>query len=501
MDIQQLKLLAGHIRALLQQANHPLGHSQSLDLVAAVVGLRNWPEVNSFPARVAAARLDQAAIGRLTYRIKRKANVEVTPEQLLATSQDNTEQRELQVWPTGPEAGVYITTSQAAIDALLSAYDEATDGELVYAESAGQHWKSSIDLGEGGLWSSGLERVPSGTLLVVGPLDLCEESWEDSRDRLQAACTRAQLDGHRVAVLVRTPSPDTLHFDLDRLVRSADDSMDEHEALLGDVLEDGRCVRRIPFANELNPPAQAPFEEPISTISASALQRLQPALAACNSGLVLVGSDVEGEHHAMELIVACLSLTNRLGPVARVRPRSRGTPAKDWLVPESIKTVPFLPSVQSAYEQGYRRIIFPAYYTDAEVLLRYGRDALLITGSHGTEVTRIFLQTVRGRGSDQEREILKLITATLGVSSVSSHQIADLYTGGSDIPSFTRGTHAWDFMEQNRTVRREDEALALLRANAIQPQDLIDSLGRDHDVRKLLEQHGYIVPSDAADQK
>jgi hypothetical protein len=44
--------------------------------------------------------------------------------------------------------GVYLTTSQDAIDALLEIYEDATDGAVVYAERAGNRWDSSIDLGE-----------------------------------------------------------------------------------------------------------------------------------------------------------------------------------------------------------------------------------------------------------------------------------------------------------------------------------------------------------------
>lgn len=54
MDIPQLKLLAGRVRGLLQQSSRPVGHSQSLDLIAALPGLRNWPEVMAFQDRVSA---------------------------------------------------------------------------------------------------------------------------------------------------------------------------------------------------------------------------------------------------------------------------------------------------------------------------------------------------------------------------------------------------------------------------------------------------------------
>ena len=45
MDIPQLKRLAGHVRSLLKHSNHEVSHNQSLDLIAALPGLRDWPEV------------------------------------------------------------------------------------------------------------------------------------------------------------------------------------------------------------------------------------------------------------------------------------------------------------------------------------------------------------------------------------------------------------------------------------------------------------------------
>jgi hypothetical protein len=72
MDVQQLKLLAGRIRDLLERANVTVTHNQALDLSGALVGLRNWPEVQAFPTRIAAADLDLAAAGRLAHRLHRK---------------------------------------------------------------------------------------------------------------------------------------------------------------------------------------------------------------------------------------------------------------------------------------------------------------------------------------------------------------------------------------------------------------------------------------------
>lgn len=85
MDIQQLQVLAGRVRSLLQQSQVRIGHNKSLDLVAALVGLRNWPEVLAFPNRVASCPLDLAAVDRLSLLLKKAYGLEHAPPALLAT--------------------------------------------------------------------------------------------------------------------------------------------------------------------------------------------------------------------------------------------------------------------------------------------------------------------------------------------------------------------------------------------------------------------------------
>ena len=109
MDIPQLKLLAGRVRALLQQSSSIVGHNQALDLVAALPGLRNWPEVMAFPDRVAACELDATSAGRLAFRLNKKFSLELTPRELLsvlAPAAARSSQGTLQVWPGGPSPGV-----------------------------------------------------------------------------------------------------------------------------------------------------------------------------------------------------------------------------------------------------------------------------------------------------------------------------------------------------------------------------------------------------------
>lgn len=83
MNTQQLKQLAAGIRAWLGSYSITINHSQSLDHSAALVGLRNWPEVMSFPEKVRSARLDLAAAGRLATRFEAKHRHRAMPGALL----------------------------------------------------------------------------------------------------------------------------------------------------------------------------------------------------------------------------------------------------------------------------------------------------------------------------------------------------------------------------------------------------------------------------------
>jgi hypothetical protein len=82
MDLQQLKLLAGRVRGLLEQSNHTVRHNQALDLISALPGLRNWPEVQAFPDRVAACELDTTSAGRMAFRLKKNFEIVFTPQSM-----------------------------------------------------------------------------------------------------------------------------------------------------------------------------------------------------------------------------------------------------------------------------------------------------------------------------------------------------------------------------------------------------------------------------------
>ena len=77
-------------------------------------------------------------------------------------------------------------------------------------------------------------------------------------------------------------------------------------------------------------------------------------------------------------------------------PRHRGTPAKDWLVPDVVKALPFLPAIESAYAQGYRRMVIDPHYS-RDVVENF-EDVLFLGGAWGHDVAHIALTLVEGYG-------------------------------------------------------------------------------------------------------
>lgn len=497
MDIQQLKLLAGRVRGLLEQSQHSIGHNQSLDLIAALPGLRSWPEVQSFPDRVAACKLDQVSAGRLVFRLKRKFDLEFSPQTMLAALNPpgtHTESLAPQIWPTGPVPGVYITNSQEAIDALLESYEEATDGALVYAERAGNHWEGSIDLGEGGLWSNGLQRVPSGTLIVVGPLMLDQQSWSDSSGHLHMACLIAQGAQHRVAVLIDTPAPEAMFEDATLMVDSVQEAGDNCEtALMGLVTTEGQLQLRRPFSGERPMLKLARRKAALDAIPVSVLSLLESAVKGRTAGLLLFGSSEVHDHAAIELVAASLAMTEHAGPAARIMPRHRSSPAKDWQVPPVIQELPFLPSIESAYEQGYRRMIFAPSYTPSELLMEFSNDCLLISGTYGSNVDEVFMSALRVGGLRNENDLLSQIIAMLGVKYIPGTDgqisVSDLYLGSQDRISIPkRFDDMIKVLQTNRVVRWEDEMGQLLDVGRITPEAVTGALERIGGVSEFLSE-------------
>ena len=455
MDTPQLKRLAGLVRGLLEQHEVNLGHSQALDTIAALPGLRNWPEVQAFPERVAAAELDEAATGRLAYRLKSKFDIAFQPLALLLSLQPPSGRAELaarvpQVWPGGPKPGVYVTTRTQAIDALMAKYEDATDGGVAYGEEVGSNYEAVVELGEHGLSSYGLNRVPTGTLILVGPVELNQSDWEESASKVGWACLRALNNGHRVAVLVNTPSETTMFADLMEMVRSQADGKGEEEGLVGIVDDLGDLVERTPFvpvihsrgAQAVAASRQEMLDDVVAAASPELAGLLSRALERRHTGLLSFGTTYPEQNRGMEQMSLAIALTEHLGPAARVKSHKRGTPAKDWDVPPVIAELPFLPSLESALAQGYKRLIVDASYTDLGTLLM-NNDVLVMTSARALSSGDLLMATCRSSTNLESMEpILAKTIALVGLGRVEGRDgvwdVLDGYIGRDFETAFGR---------------------------------------------------------------
>ena len=492
MDTQQLKQLAGRIRARLEDASIELGHGQALDLIAALPGLRNWPEVQAFPNRVQACVIDVGAAGRLAFRLERKYGYSISASDLLDAllpPAERTLGAAPQIWPAGPAPGVYLTANPDAISALLARYEEATDGALLYAERAGTSHESAIDLGDNGLWSNGLTKAPSGTLIIVGPVELDQQSWEDASARIEMACLNVVNAEHRVAVLIETPTPEHLAADVALMVAErGDDDLDR--AIIGWVTDDGELkeggIRRTWPA-----PVEMLGIATTTAVSADVVQVLENAIGSRTTGILTFGSSSMSENPGHEIIEVGLALTDHLGPAARIMPRHRSTLAKFDDVPLAIRKLPFLPSIESAYAQGYRRFITDFNYTRSEVIERYIDNALFLTGTYAIDVDDLVMHTGRGYFPKNGWSFLNYLIAAAAITSISmpegSWQLCDVYVKSGELAEAqAQGDRVYDFPGQNRIMRIEEQLADLINAGVVDQGNLAElGLGK-RTVERLL---------------
>ena len=77
MELEELKEAARRVRAALAPMGAQVSHGQALDLVSALPGLRNWPEVSAFPVQVQAAVVCDESVARLARRVESRYAVQL----------------------------------------------------------------------------------------------------------------------------------------------------------------------------------------------------------------------------------------------------------------------------------------------------------------------------------------------------------------------------------------------------------------------------------------
>jgi hypothetical protein len=281
------------------------------------------------------------------------------------------------------------------------------------------------------------------------------------------------VEGHRVAVLIDTPAPEQIFKDIEVMVQQVSPVDDDcYTALAGIVSDHGDLELRRPFAG--TPPSllMITSQAPLDVVPASVLPGLRLAISRRSTGILTFGCSVLVEHRAIDLIAAMLPLTDSGGPAARIKPRNRGTPAKDMMVPDAVKALPFLPSVESAYAHGYRRMIVEPGYTDVETMLKYADEVLFLMGSYGLDATTAFLDTARSGPFDKLDKVFDNLVAAVGVGIIEAKgevfRIGDLFVPDDDVAAPSNEFEdLTTLVAEGRSVRWEDELEALLQSKRV----------------------------------
>lgn len=484
MDTQKLKVFAERLRAYLERHNLTLKHGQALDLIAAIPGLRNWPEVNAFPARVSAAQWDGHSADRLAKRIAKQHALNLPLDELRQALEPSVANA-LKVWLDGPMPGVYVTTSQEAIDAAIAKYEAATDGALLYAEGAGRSSEAAIDLGEHGLFSRGMDRLPGGTLVVVGPLPLTQESWNDNKDRLNTAANLAYSSSLRVAVLVETPLPENLHSDIDLLLRPDDEGLDSEPVdVLGVVTASGDLQVVQPFVQRRLAPPKAQYFKTDQRLPQVLEDVLRQAVATRPYGIIVLGI-TPSDMPRKALLEAVLPLTEHAGPAVRIQPTFRtGYGKDDTPLSPHFEGLPVFPSIESAYAHGFRRMVIESVHHGAsKAMAEHVLDTCFLLTSYSTEVAGAWMDAMPQRQDWPNG--LESLTAVLCVADIEAKKesfiACDAFIAGAPRSPEGKFGELIAHLEAHRVVQWQNQLDALLDTGKVTPAQAKKALHR-HDV-------------------
>lgn len=478
MDTHELKLLAGQVRNLLARHQHPIGHGHGLDFVAAIPGLRNWPEVMAFPERVAEASLDQRSAERLAKRIARDTPVKLGAIEILEALQVRPPgPPPLDVWPEGPLSGVYVTLETQGAVRAIEEYDAYTNGGAqFFTDKLALEHDSAIELAEYGLFANGMRKLPSGTLIVRCPVDLAQDNWDDARATADIACQLALYHRLRVILVVETSSPEDLYRDLYSLVREVEYGEELVLALRGYVSDEGELIDD---ASRFTRPRGIEGRRTLTNVPPLPPANVEAAIRRAfarglDHGLYVFGH-LSRDDVTTSMLRQALLLTEHLGPACRVE-ASADDMKKTREADRRLLELPSAPSVQAAIARGYRRILMESFWGRAEGLLGTADKAMIMAGVRDSEAAGAVLRSVMVP-SNTEPEAVKRVEAVVCTTKLpfkgEEHWIVDAYyQAEQESLELPAPTDLFKFVLNHRSIKAEEDLQQLVTALGLTREDL-----------------------------
>jgi len=265
---KEILRLARVLTLLVRQHGRPANYLQMVDLVDRLVrkSAAGWHALGSDTTSASGLQdggsVSGSVLRRILMEIGRAAHVALDIGLVLQTLTSPRRTPQLASWPDGPPAGVYVTDNWKFAKAALARYSAATGGAIAYTDWAllagpkARHLQpSQDDILPGvpphessplGLSGADLLRKSPGALIVTGPWEFAEHPMFQTAAGLHEGCFLANEMHHRVVVVIRTPRPQSLWKDLERLLGDPQyfDPAYEAMALRGTVEPDGHLAVR-----------------------------------------------------------------------------------------------------------------------------------------------------------------------------------------------------------------------------------------------------------------
>lgn len=379
MEINELRQLSNELRGALHSKHGlSLKHGQALDFIAALPGLRNWSEVLAMPEMVASVALDLRAAQRLSRRIKQRCDLEIAASWLLTqfilvpVARPGTPASS--VWPEGPEPGVYISTSQELTESFMEAYQHATEGMPAYAVEKHVKWPHGMRFEPlESLKDSKIGELPRGTLVVAGPVSLCQGGWAHLALELRLACKAAIARGLRIVLHTYADDPKSALHDV-RVAAGLRKRL-PHTHLIRGELAGGVNVRT---EHSRGTTAEtAPIVEERRTEFFGSAPQLKAALNELSSGFLLLAYGDDAQRDAAVRDIS--AMTKATGPAAVAADLLMTRHPVVGIDPtQMLHQLPLCSSASVAFENGFKRVFIDLPCDSFSLVLANSKRLLVI---------------------------------------------------------------------------------------------------------------------------
>lgn len=132
------------------------------------------------------------------------------------------------------------------------------------------------------------------------------------------------------------------------------------------------------------------------------------------------------------------------------------------LVPHAVAQLPFLPSVESAYAQGYRRFVVDPNYTHGDTFTRFQGDSMFLAATYAPDVEGVVMALARKYSHSASAALLEHLIAAVAITPLTlptgASALCDVYVNtGQHLMVDATDDAVLDIPVERRVIRSEDQ--------------------------------------------